>query len=55
MAKQNTVKKSARPKKAAAKKSAGSKTTISIHPRLGKAILSLKKFAPEEMETIISR
>jgi hypothetical protein len=54
MAKKNTVKKSAGPKKAAAKKSAGSKTTISIHPRLGKATLSLKKFAPEEMGTIKS-
>jgi hypothetical protein len=39
-------------KKAVAKRKAGARKTISVHPHLAKAIVSLRKFAPAEMEEI---
>jgi len=39
-------------KKAATKKTEATTTTISVHPMLAKAILSLKKFGPEELAEI---
>jgi len=41
--------KSGAAKKAATKQTEAKTTTVSVHPRLAKAILSLKKFGPEEL------